>query len=196
MGYINAAALHCQSVLLNRSDLTISALPGPPVACCTVQTVVNQIAQVPECPPQLRNPGFDSPLQCWAGRLRNLPVPVCSGLDLLLPAACPPARPRAKHCAVLCTSRLPLRKPCALVKRNPLSRASSPSPPPPLALAPPSLALSLCCASCPMLLRAPYPPCLASPARVELHLESGRPGLLQLQPSCLATRRAESCASL
>lgn len=54
-------------VLLNTSDLTNSALPGPPVACCTVQTAVNQIAQVPECPPELRNPGFDSPLLCCAG---------------------------------------------------------------------------------------------------------------------------------
>lgn len=61
VGYINAAVLHSQS----STDLTISAPPGPPDACCTVQTVVNQIAQVPECPPELRIRGLTR--HCCAG---------------------------------------------------------------------------------------------------------------------------------
>lgn len=67
--------------------------PRTPDACCTVQTVVNQIAQVPELPARAENPGFDSPLLCWAGRLRNLLVPVCSGLDVDLHHYPLPARP-------------------------------------------------------------------------------------------------------
>lgn len=89
-------ALHSQSVSQSSTDLAISALPSPR----TTRRLLHGSngghpdCRCPSCPSELRNPGFDSPLLaclCWAGRLRNLLVPVCSGLGT---CTCPlPARP-------------------------------------------------------------------------------------------------------
>lgn len=150
-------------------------------------------------PARAENPGFDSPLLCWAGRLRNLPVPVCSGLDLHLHPlpACPPAHELSRHCAVRCTSRLPLRKPCALGKRNPLPRASSPFTttaigtgtiePRPLYLSLPVLRQLSCASACtPSSLH-----CVTSPGRAP----SGRRLSVHCCPS--ASRHVElNCARL
>lgn len=98
--YINAAALHGQSVgrsvSQSSTDLTISDF-------CTVQTVVTQDCHCscPSCPPELGNPGFDSPLLVLGRPFEKF---TCSRLLRLggpAPARCLPARPRAKALAAL-----------------------------------------------------------------------------------------------
>lgn len=90
MGYINAAALHGQS----STDLNISANK--------THKSVKQIApKCPSCPTEVSTWGLRVATAACARPtaglcLRNLPVPVLSGLDLDLSAACPPDQ-RARH---------------------------------------------------------------------------------------------------
>lgn len=83
-----------QSVSQSSTDLTISALPpGPPDALLHGSNGGHPDCHChcPNCPPELGIRGLTRHCLCWAGRLRNLLVPVCSGLGT---CTCPlPARP-------------------------------------------------------------------------------------------------------